>query len=61
MTTQSSDLLDALTAKAESVVLCERQDAVTTLRHLRPADIHALAEFDGLGAMWMSGRLGVTP
>ncbi|MCK6514470.1 AAA family ATPase [Myxococcota bacterium] len=61
VTTHSSDLLDALTKHAESVVLCERQGASTALRRLGRADIKALAEFDGLGAMWMSGSLGVTP
>lgn len=60
VTTHSSQLLDALTAHADSVVVCERHGAVTTLERLVQADIDSLSPFGGLGALWMSGRLGGT-
>lgn len=60
VTTHSSQLLDALTQHAESVVMCERDGACTTLERLVQTNIEAMSRFGGLGTLWMSGRLGAT-
>lgn len=60
VTTHSSQLLDALTYHADSVVVCEHHGTATTLERLVQEDIDSLLQFGGLGALWMSGRLGGT-
>jgi predicted ATPase len=61
VTTHSSQLVDAMTEHADSVLVCEKDVGGTSrLRRLSQAEIEPLREHGGLGAQWMSGHLGGT-
>lgn len=60
VTTHSTQLVDAMTEHAESVVVCEKPEATTILRRIDPKEIEHWREFGSLGTLWMSGQLGGT-
>ena len=58
VTTHSDTLVDALTETPESVVVCEKHNAQTTLRRLDEAGIAHWLDRYRLGELWSSGELG---
>lgn len=58
VTTHSDILVDALTERPESVVVCDKRDGQTTMQRLdRDGLAHWLEKYR-LGNMWVSGHLG---
>lgn len=60
VTTHSTQLLDALTDHADSVLVCEKSDDQTQLTRLDQAAIDTLKDQGGLGWLWMRGHIGGT-
>lgn len=63
VTTHSSQLVDAMTSHADSVLVCEKgPDGSSRLTRLVQAEVDTLCEQEkaGLGSLWMSGHLGGT-
>ncbi len=60
VTTHSTQLVDAMTERAEDVVVCGKPGATSLLQRLDPAEIERWRAFGSLGSLWMSGRLGGT-
>ena len=58
VTTHSDVLVDALTDKPESVVICEKHDGQTEMRRLDKSDLATWLEKYRLGDLWTSGELG---
>ncbi len=58
VTTHSDVLVDALTDKPESVVVCEKHDGQTEMRRLDKEDLAKWLEKYRLGDLWTSGELG---
>ncbi len=58
VTTHSDVLVDALTDKPESVVICEKHDGQTKMRRLDKSDLATWLEKYRLGDLWTSGELG---
>ena len=58
VTTHSDILVDALTDRPASVVVCEKHDGKTSMTRLDPGDLSSwLAEYR-LGELWTKGQLG---
>jgi predicted ATPase len=60
VTTHSTQLVDALTEYADSVMICEKPEMTSRLSRLDPDQIARWREFGSLGTLWTSGRLGGT-
>ncbi len=60
VTTHSTQMLDALTEHADSVLVCEKQDGQTQFTRLQQSEIDAIRGDGGLGWLWMRGHLGGT-
>ena len=58
VTTHSDVLVDALTARPESVVVCEKHYGQTEMRRLDRDDLVKWLEDYRLGDLWTSGELG---
>jgi predicted ATPase len=59
VTTHSAELVDALSAVPEAVVVCERDfDGGTQLRRLEPKRLKAWLQRYRLGELWRKGELG---
>ena len=58
VTTHSDVLVDALTERPESVVVCEKHDGQTRMRRLDKADLAKWLKEYRLGDLWTSGELG---
>ncbi len=58
VTTHSDVLVDTLTDKPESVVVCEKHDGQTEMRRLEKEDLAKWLEKYRLGDLWTSGELG---
>ena len=58
VTTHSDVLVDALTDRPESVVVCEKHDGQTEMRRLDKGDLAKWLEDYRLGDLWTSGELG---
>ena len=58
VTTHSDVLVDALTDRPESVVICEKHDGQTEMRRLDKQDLANWLEKYRLGDLWTSGELG---
>ena len=58
VTTHSDVLVDALTDRPESVVVCEKHDGQTQMRRLDKADLAKWLQEYRLGDLWTSGELG---
>ena len=61
VTTHSDALVSALTDQPESVVLCERPGAGTTLRRLDSEKLTQWLNDYALGDLWRMGHLGANP
>ena len=61
VTTHSDALVSALTSQPESVVLCERPGAGTTLRRLDSEELTQWLNDYALGDLWRMGELGANP
>ena len=60
VTTHSTQLVDAMTEHADSVVICEKPEMTSRLTRLDPDQISRWRQFGSLGTLWTSGRLGGT-
>ena len=58
VTTHSDVIVDALTDKPESVVVCEKHDGQTEMRRLDKGDLARWLKDYTLGNLWSSGQLG---
>ena len=58
VTTHSDILVDALTEKPESIVVCEKHDGQTEMRRLDKNDLSKWLQDYRLGELWTSGELG---
>ena len=58
VTTHSNMIVDCFSEHPECVVVCEKQDGMTTLERLDPKKIAVWLEEEGLGMMWASGGIG---
>ena len=58
VTTHSDILVDALSERPESVVVCEKHDGQTSMSRLDRSDLKVWLEKYSLGRLWMSGHLG---
>ena len=60
VTTHSTQLVDAMTAHADAVVVCEKDAGTSRMNRLDAQQIESWKEFGSLGSLWLSGRLGGT-
>lgn len=60
VTTHSTQLVDAMTDHADSVLVCEKKDGPSVITRLTQAEVDRWREHGSLGALWMSGQLGGT-
>ena len=58
VTTHSDILVDALTDWPEAVVICEKHDGKTTMRHLTGEEVQPWLEKYRLGQLWNRGQFG---
>jgi predicted ATPase len=58
VTTHSDILVDALTEKPASIVVCEKHDGQTEMRRLDKNDLEKWLKDYRLGELWTSGELG---
>lgn len=58
VTTHSDILVDALSERPESVVVCEKHDGRTTMKRLDSSDLTHWLEKYRLGELWGRGELG---
>ena len=58
VTTHSDILVDALSERPDSVVVCEKHDDHTTMNRLDSSDLAHWLESYRLGQLWTSGELG---
>ena len=58
VTTHSDILVDALSDRPESVVVCEKHDGQTSMRRLDRSDLAVWLEKYRLGELWTRGELG---
>jgi predicted ATPase len=60
ITTHSDILVDSMTERPESVVICEKHDGQTEMRRLKQGDLTAWLDKYRLGQLWTKGQLGGT-
>jgi predicted ATPase len=60
VTTHSDILVDAMTERPESVVICEKHDGQTKMTRLKKDDLAAWLDKYRLGQLWTKGQLGGT-
>ena len=60
ITTQSDIMVDALSEYPESIVVCEREEAGTTMRRLNKDDLKEWLVRYSLGELWTKGEIGGT-
>jgi predicted ATPase len=60
VTTHSDILVDTMTEQPESVVICEKHNGETQMRHLRKNDLTEWLEKYRLGELWTKGQIGGT-
>jgi len=60
VTTHSDILVDALTERPETLVICEKHDGRTGLRRLTQEEVQPWLEKYRLGQLWTQGQLGGT-
>ena len=58
VTTPSDILVDALSERPDSVVVCEKREGQTTMNRLASSDLSHWLEKYRLGQLWTSGELG---
>lgn len=60
VTTHSTQLVDAMTDHADSVLVCEKKEGPSRVSRLTQDEVDRFREHGGLGSLWMSGQLGGT-
>lgn len=60
ITTHSEILVDAMSERPETIVVCEKHDGKTVMRRLDPAELKVWLADYRLGQLWMRGQLGGT-
>jgi predicted ATPase len=60
VTTHSTQMVDAMTDHAGSVLVCEKKDGPSTISRLTQEEVDRWREHGSLGSLWMSGHLGGT-
>lgn len=60
VTTHSTQMVDAMTEHADSVLVCEKQDGPPRVSRLTQVEVDRWREHGSLGSLWMSGHLGGT-
>lgn len=60
VTTHSDILVDAMTDRPESVVVCEKHEGKTEMTRLSASDLSVWLEKYRLGQLWIQGQLGGT-
>jgi predicted ATPase len=60
VTTHSDILIDALSERPDTVVVCEKHDGQTTMSRLDPSELGVWLEKYRLGQLWTRGQLGGT-
>jgi predicted ATPase len=60
VTTHSDILVDSMTERPETIVVCEKHDGVTQLRRLSKADLAVWLDKYRLGQLWTKGQIGGT-
>jgi predicted ATPase len=60
VTTHSTQMVDAMTDHADSVLVCEKKDGPTEVSRLTQEEVDRWREHGSLGSLWMSGHLGGT-
>lgn len=58
VTTHSDILIDAMTERPESVLICEKQHGATTIKRLDAETLKPWLERYRLGQLWTSGEIG---
>ena len=58
VTTHSDVLVDAMTERPESVLVCEKQDGQTSIERLRTDELVPWLEKYRLGQLWSKGQIG---
>lgn len=58
VTTHSDILVSALSDCPESIIVCEKHDGQTTMRHLDPEELKPWLEKYRLGELWTRGQIG---
>jgi predicted ATPase len=60
VTTHSEFLIDAMTDRPEDVLVCEKQDGITTITRLDTENLSSWLERYRLGQLWTMGEIGGT-
>lgn len=60
VTTHSTQLVDAFSEHADSMVVCEKPETTSHMDRLDAEQISGWKEFGTLGPLWLSGRIGGT-
>ncbi len=60
VTTHSDILVDAMTERPETIVVCEKHNGMTQLRRLRKDDLTVWLDKYRLGQLWTKGEIGGT-
>ena len=60
VTTHSDILVDAMTERPETVVVCEKHEGMTRLRRLRKDELTVWLDKYRLGQLWTKGQIGGT-
>jgi predicted ATPase len=58
VTTHSDMLVDALTERPDTIVICEKHEGRTEMRHLSSEEVRPWLEKYRLGELWTRGQLG---
>jgi predicted ATPase len=59
-TTHSTQLVDAMTDHAGSVMICEKHDGSSRITRLTQAEVEGWRQHGSLGSLWMAGHIGGT-
>jgi predicted ATPase len=60
VTTHSTQMVDAMTDHADSVLVCEKEDGLSRVSRLEQEEVDRWREHGSLGSLWMSGHFGGT-
>lgn len=60
VTTHSTQMVDAMTDYADSVLVCEKKNGPSVISRLSQGDVDRWREHGSLGTLWMKGDLGGT-
>lgn len=60
VTTHSTQLVDAMTEHAESVLVCEKNHGPSVISRLTQGEVDRWRKEGSLGSLWMSGHIGGT-